>query len=89
MSVSPTAPFVELVGQVIREQLGSVSHHYAFSVADENYYGATLGLPAIVLGPAGGNHHAPGEWVSLASLQQLVGVYRGILARFGSLETGA
>ena len=87
--VSPTAPFVELVGQVIREQLGSVSHHYAFSVADENYYGATLGLPAIVLGPAGGNHHAPGEWVSLASLQQLVGVYRGILARFGSLETGA
>ncbi|HEY7355149.1 MAG TPA: M20/M25/M40 family metallo-hydrolase [Ktedonobacterales bacterium] len=80
--VPTTAPFVQLVGQVIQEQLGSVSQHYAYSVADENYYGATLGLPAIVLGPAGGNHHAPGEWVSLSSLQQLVSIYREILARF-------
>ena len=51
-------------------------------VADENYYGATLGLPAVVLGPLGGNHHAPDEWVSLASLQELVMVYRQILIRF-------
>jgi acetylornithine deacetylase/succinyl-diaminopimelate desuccinylase-like protein len=87
--VAPTAPFVELVDQVVRDHLGEVSHHYAFSVADENYYGATLGLPAIVLGPQGRNHHAPGEWVSLASLRQVVAIYRGILARFGSLVTGA
>lgn len=51
-------------------------------VADENYYGATLGLPAVVLGPLGGNHHAPDEWVSLSSLQELVTVYRQILIRF-------
>ncbi|HEU5369960.1 MAG TPA: M20/M25/M40 family metallo-hydrolase, partial [Ktedonobacterales bacterium] len=87
--VPATAPFVQLVGQVIHEQIGSVGQHYAFSVADENYYGATLGLPAIVLGPAGGNHHAPGEWVSLSSLQQVVSIYREILARFETLGTAA
>jgi acetylornithine deacetylase/succinyl-diaminopimelate desuccinylase-like protein len=87
--VSPTEPFVQLVGQVIQEQLGSVSHHYAFSVADENYYGATLVLPVIVLGPAGGNHHAPDEWVSLSSLNQVVGIYRAILARFEQFGTVA
>jgi acetylornithine deacetylase/succinyl-diaminopimelate desuccinylase-like protein len=80
--VSPTTPFVQLVEQVIREQLGSVSYNYAYSVADENYYGADLGLPAVVLGPAGGNHHAPGEWVSLSSIGELVALYREILARF-------
>jgi len=85
--VSPAAPFVQMVGQIIQEQLGSVSHGYAFSVADENYYGATLGLPAIVLGPAGGNHHAPDEWVSLSSLDQLVRIYRAILARFEQFGT--
>jgi acetylornithine deacetylase/succinyl-diaminopimelate desuccinylase-like protein len=80
--VSPAHPFVQLVEQVVREQLGSVSYKYSSSVADENYYGATLGLPAVVLGPLGGNHHAPDEWVSLSSLQELAAVYRQILARF-------
>lgn len=83
--VSPDTPFVQLVGQVVQEQLGAANHHYAFSVADENYYGADLKLPAIVLGPAGGNHHAPDEWVSLSSLGELVAVYREILARFEGL----
>jgi succinyl-diaminopimelate desuccinylase len=83
--VTPTTdPFVQLVGQVVQEHMGAVSQHYAFSVADENYYGAALGLPVIVLGPAGGNHHAPGEWVSLSSLQQVVAIYQNILARFES-----
>ena len=80
--VSPTHPFVQLVEQVAREQLGTASHKYSSSVADENYYGATLGLPAVVLGPLGGNHHAPDEWVSLSSLLELVAVYRQILVRF-------
>jgi acetylornithine deacetylase/succinyl-diaminopimelate desuccinylase-like protein len=80
--VSTATPFAQLVEQIVREHLGSVHHHYAFSVADENYYGADLGLPAIVLGPAGGNHHAPDEWVSLSSLNELVALYREILARF-------
>lgn len=81
--VTPTTdPFVQLAGQVVREHMGTVSQHYAFSVADENYYGATLGLPVIVLGPAGGSHHAPGEWVSLSSLQHVAAIYQDILARF-------
>ena len=80
--VSPAHPFVQLVEQAVREQLGSVSHKYASSVADENYYGAALGLPAIVLGPLGENHHAPDEWVSLSSLHELTAVYRHILVRF-------
>ncbi len=80
--VSPAHSFVQLVEQVVREQMGTVSHKYSSSVADENYYGATLGLPAVVLGPLGGNHHAPDEWVSLSSLQELTAVYRQILVRF-------
>ncbi len=83
--VSPTIPFVQMIEQVVQEQIGTVSYNYAFSVADENYYGARLGLPAVVLGPAGGNHHAPNEWVSLSSLGELVAIYREILARFDSL----
>ncbi len=80
--VSPAHPFVQLVEQVVQEQMGTVSHKYSSSVADENYYGAALGLPAVVLGPLGGNHHAPDEWVSLSSLQELTAVYRQILVRF-------
>jgi acetylornithine deacetylase/succinyl-diaminopimelate desuccinylase-like protein len=84
--VPATTPFVQLVGQIVQEHLGRVSHHYASSVADENYYGAPLGLPVIVLGPAGGKHQAPGEWVSLSSLNQLVAIYREILIRFETWE---
>ncbi len=81
-AVSPDAPFVQLVERVIREQFGSVRYNYAFSVADENYYGATLGLPVVVLGPTGGNNHAPDEWVSLSSLNELIRLYQQILAQF-------
>ncbi len=81
-AVSPDAPFAQLVEQAIREQFGSVRYNYAFSVADENYYGATLGLPVVVLGPTGGNNHAPDEWVSLSSLNELVMLYQQILTRF-------
>ncbi len=80
--ISPANPFVQLVEEIIREYLGSVTYNYASSVADENYYGADLGLPVIVLGPAGGNHHAPEEWVCLSSLDELIAIYQEVLARF-------
>lgn len=82
--VSRSDPFVQMVERVIQEQLGSVSEHYAVSVADENYFGAVLGLPVVVLGPIGGNNHAPDEWVSLASLNELAALYRQLLSDFES-----
>jgi succinyl-diaminopimelate desuccinylase len=83
--VERTNPFVQLIEQIIQEQLGPVSYNYASSVADDNYYGATLALPTVVLGPVGGNNHAPDEWVSLSSLKELVTLYQQILARFEEL----
>jgi acetylornithine deacetylase/succinyl-diaminopimelate desuccinylase-like protein len=34
----------------------------------------SAGIPTILIGPAGGNLHAPGEWVSITELTQLCGI---------------
>lgn len=47
-------------------------------MADENLYGA-MGKLVVILGPVGGNPHAEDEWVSLASADQLAGIYRDVL----------
>jgi len=75
-------PFVQLVEAVVQERLGSVTYNYGLSVADENVYGAVLGIPVVVVGPAGGNNHAPNEWVSLASVQQVTDIYHTTLQEF-------
>jgi len=80
-------PFAQLVETVVRERLGAVIYNYGLSVADENVYGAVLDLPVVVVGPAGGNSHAPDEWVSVASVEQLTDIYRAVLQEFlGALQ---
>src|SRR5579884_2850816 len=76
---SPEEPVVRLVEAVVRERFGDARHDYGMSVADENYYGAALGLPVVVLGPVGDNAHAADEWVSLSSVEELADVYRTVL----------
>lgn len=38
--------------------------------------------PALILGPAGGNAHAPGEYVDLDSLSVLIEIYAGAMLRW-------
>jgi acetylornithine deacetylase/succinyl-diaminopimelate desuccinylase-like protein len=40
------------------------------------------GIPTVLLGPAGGNFHAPDEWVSIAEVEALARVLAGAAARF-------
>jgi len=47
------------------------------SVGDYNFL-ATV-MPTVVLGPRGGNWHAPGEWVELASVARVAAIYRRFL----------
>jgi acetylornithine deacetylase/succinyl-diaminopimelate desuccinylase-like protein len=40
------------------------------------------GIPTLCgFGPAGGNAHAPDEWVEVDSLAQTVAIYAGLIAR--------
>ena len=79
---SPDDPLVRLVEGAVRERFGHVRYDYGQSVADENYYGAQLGLSIVVLGPIGDNAHSADEWVSLSSVEDVASVYRTVLNRW-------
>lgn len=83
--VSEDDPFVQLVWSSAKEVVHHVKPNYGLSVADENYFGANLRLPVVVLGPNGGNDHAPNEWVSLSSLDSLIRIYQRVLHRFSAI----
>ncbi len=40
------------------------------------------GVPGISFGPEGGNIHAPNEWVSLKSMEQVLEIYRQFVLSF-------
>lgn len=42
----------------------------------------SAGIPTILAGPAGGNLHAPGEWVSIAELTQFCGILESTARNF-------
>ncbi|TDO06522.1 acetylornithine deacetylase/succinyl-diaminopimelate desuccinylase-like protein [Mycobacterium sp. BK086] len=56
--------------------------NYGRSVGDENVFANELGIPALVLGPEGGNIHSPNEWVSAESLGQAVSVYDSLFEKY-------
>lgn len=68
-------PFVKVVANVVKRRFGEVLYGYGLSVADENYFGARAKIPVVVLGPKGGNCHAPNEWVSISSISDLVEIF--------------
>ncbi|HEY1512052.1 MAG TPA: M20/M25/M40 family metallo-hydrolase [Solirubrobacteraceae bacterium] len=78
VSVSRSDPYVralrEAVARSIRGEAISVGRDGASDAA--SFLGA--GIPAVEFGPAGGGHHGPEEWVSLASLAR----YRRALGDF-------
>lgn len=52
--------------------------YFRASVADENIFGA-LGKTVLGIGPVGENAHAPNEWVSLSSLENLYNIINDFL----------
>lgn len=72
----------EIIKSIIKPY--KVEPIYTTSVADENIFANRLNIPVLTMGPICGNSHATNEWVSISSLQTLVGVYKKILKIFVS-----
>jgi len=78
VSVSRANPYV----QGLREAVSRATQGEVMSVGRDGASDAAsfieAGIPAVEFGPAGGGHHGPDEWVSVASLRR----YRGALGAF-------
>ena len=78
VSVPRTDPYV----QALRDAVSRSSSGEALSVGRDGASDAAsfirAGIPAVEFGPAGGGHHGPEEWVSVASLS----MYRRALGDF-------
>jgi succinyl-diaminopimelate desuccinylase len=78
VTVSRTDPYV----QGLREAVSRTTRGEVMSVGRDGASDAAsfieAGIPAVEFGPAGGGHHGPDEWVSVASLQR----YRRALGEF-------
>jgi succinyl-diaminopimelate desuccinylase len=66
----------------LRQAVSRTTHGEVMSVGRDGASDAAsfieAGIPAVEFGPAGGGHHGPDEWVSIASLQR----YRRALGEF-------
>ena len=51
-------------------------------IVDANVFCAEGGIPTIVFGPKGANHHCPGEYVEIATLEPVARVYAETAVRF-------
>jgi succinyl-diaminopimelate desuccinylase len=93
--VSRTNPYV----QGLRDAVSRATSGEVMSVGRDGASDAAsfieAGIPAVEFGPAGGGHHGPDEWVSVASLERyrraLADFVRGLpawLAQVGSADAG-
>ncbi|CAI6018506.1 M20/M25/M40 family metallo-hydrolase [Cohnella sp. JJ-181] len=81
--VSPDWPLIGLLAEEIEAAAGRKAEvtgaPYACDAFVFNAYG---GPPALILGPAGGNAHAPDEFVDLESLAVLIEIYASAMLRW-------
>lgn len=74
-------PFVkDLIKSVLAPD--NIRIDYSRSVADENVFANNLGIPVVSLAPIGNGMHQANEWVSLTSIERLMGVYEACLKLF-------
>jgi acetylornithine deacetylase len=72
--IDPADPIVELLKAKVSDVTGKPARISAmFGTADARYF-ADHGIPAVYYGPAGGNMHAPDEWVELDSVRRVASV---------------
>lgn len=72
-------PNRNIIADIIKKETGrQMTVHTRTSVGDDNVL-ATLGIPVVTWGPAGGNAHAPNEYVSWNSVRTLADMYENFL----------
>ena len=78
-----TTPIMSVFKDTYREVVG-VSPVFAphKGIVDANVFCAEGGIPTIVFGPRGANHHCPGEYVEIATLEPVARVYAETALRF-------
>lgn len=66
------------------ESVVGVHPHFAGhrGIVDANVFSGEGGIPTVVFGPKGANHHAAGEYVELATLEPVARVYAETARRF-------
>jgi acetylornithine deacetylase/succinyl-diaminopimelate desuccinylase-like protein len=70
------SPFCRIFRETYRDILGkSPSFRPHVGIVDANVYAAEGGIPTVVFGPKGANHHRPGEYVEISSLEPVSRVY--------------
>jgi acetylornithine deacetylase/succinyl-diaminopimelate desuccinylase-like protein len=69
-------PIVPVFKNIYREVVG-IAPVFAphKGIVDANVFCAEGGIPTVVFGPRGANHHCPGEYVELATLEPVARVY--------------
>jgi acetylornithine deacetylase len=73
-SIDPDEPIVALLTSTIQQETGAPARlSPMFGTADARYF-ADEQIPAVYYGPAGGNMHAPDEWVELDSFARVARV---------------
>jgi succinyl-diaminopimelate desuccinylase len=76
--VSRTNPYVVALSQAVGRLTDGESMSVGRDGASDAVSFLRAGIPAVEFGPAGGGHHGPDEWVSIASLSR----YRQALTDF-------
>jgi acetylornithine deacetylase len=80
--VDTEEPIVALLTSVVKEVTGAPARiSPMFGTADARYF-ADRQIPAVYYGPAGGNMHAPDEWVELASVHRVASVLARTILRW-------
>ena len=76
-------PKGRLLEAVVRESIGKISYldPSRKGYSDGQLLHEKLSIPVAYFGPAGGNAHAPGEWVDIPSLLRLSNFYANLLKR--------
>ncbi|PWB71887.1 hypothetical protein C3F09_07300 [candidate division GN15 bacterium] len=75
-------PFVNIFRDAYQNVVGAAPHFAPHrGITDANVF-AKAGIPTIVFGPKGANHHKAGEYVELASLAPVAQVYVQTINRY-------
>ena len=82
-SLDMNSPIAKIFKEVYKERVGKLPVFKPHrGIVDANVFVAEGGIPTIVFGPKGGNHHRAGEYVELSSLKPVTDVFIETTLRF-------